>query len=534
MKMKPPVKYHRENQKMGARASVQGNASVNMAMATEETQWTKYRNRKTNHGFAAEDANAINEKLRLKKVDKVGTSNTKNGPDRITNGVSIQSKYYQTAKESVEAAFSHEDGKYRYSGQVLEVPKDQYEQAVELMKEKIREGKVPGVRDPQKAAEIVKRGDITYRQARNIARAGNVDSLWFDMKTQAVSTGYAFGISFAIHYAFGRQIGLKKSDAFKLATGTALKSGCMTLASGVLTQQFLRTSSGRSAATMATRFSREMVNGLYKTGAGKIAIEKLASALIKKPLHGAAAKNVITKLLRTNQVTAAVTTTVLIAPGVYRALVSKSISWSQFSKNLAVNISGVGGGAAGAIYGSAAGSFKPGPGTVVGGIIGGIIGGMGVSLGAKKIADWIVEDDARRMLGLINDAVCELAYDYLVTEQEFEEMIFPEINRLVNARWLRKMYKKGARSKCQTQLQKEYAYAALEPIFHSTIMKRRATNLPEGWMLTWELVKVKIVLGVTYIASKIRTLFISKINAVRQLKISFAGRQNLPSNRPLF
>ena len=92
------------------------------------------------------------------------------------------------ASETVAAAFDSGSGNYRYEGQVLEVPKDQYEACVELMRKRIAQGKVPGFENPADAENIVQQGTVTYKQARNIARAGNVDSLVFDAKTQATST----------------------------------------------------------------------------------------------------------------------------------------------------------------------------------------------------------------------------------------------------------------------------------------------------------------------------------------------------------
>lgn len=54
----------------------------------------------------------------------------------------------------------------------LEVPRDQYAGAVETMKNKIREGKVPGVTDPAEASRLIRRGHLTYTQARNITGSG--------------------------------------------------------------------------------------------------------------------------------------------------------------------------------------------------------------------------------------------------------------------------------------------------------------------------------------------------------------------------
>ena len=166
-----------------------GLAAAEAAKHLERTQIAKYHT-KGGHGFSAEDANAFTDKIRLRKVEMTGTSNEAHGPDRIVNGSKIQTKYYQTPKGTVDAAFHVDTGLYRYDGQLLEVPSDQYEECVRVMEQKIRDGKVPGITDPKQAKVLVKKGTVTYQQARNIARAGNIDSLKFDAKTQAVTSSY--------------------------------------------------------------------------------------------------------------------------------------------------------------------------------------------------------------------------------------------------------------------------------------------------------------------------------------------------------
>ena len=159
------------------------------AQSLEKTQISKYYT-KGGHGFVAEEANNVADTILGKKAEIVGTSNEFNGADRIVDEVRIQSKYFRTAPETVAAAFDSGSGNYRYPGQVLEVPKDQYETCVELMRDRIAKGKVPGFNNPQDAEKIVKQGTVTYWQARNIARAGNIDSLVFDTKRQAVTCTY--------------------------------------------------------------------------------------------------------------------------------------------------------------------------------------------------------------------------------------------------------------------------------------------------------------------------------------------------------
>ncbi|EOX5852003.1 hypothetical protein ACPTLT_005500, partial [Escherichia coli] len=110
------------------------------------------------HGFAAERGNHIVDRVRLKNARILGDNNARNGADRLVSGTEIQTKYCSTAARSVGAAFDGQNGQYRYMGNngpmQLEVPRDQYAGAVETMRNKIREGKVPGVTDPAEASRL--------------------------------------------------------------------------------------------------------------------------------------------------------------------------------------------------------------------------------------------------------------------------------------------------------------------------------------------------------------------------------------------
>ncbi|RRK57507.1 hypothetical protein DU336_22525, partial [Escherichia coli] len=100
------------------------------------------------------------------------------------------------------AAFDGQNGQYRYMGNhgpmQLEVPRDQYAGAVETMKNKIREGKVPGVTDPAEASRLIRRGHLTYTQARNITRFGTIESVTYDIAEGSVVSLATGGISFAL------------------------------------------------------------------------------------------------------------------------------------------------------------------------------------------------------------------------------------------------------------------------------------------------------------------------------------------------
>ena len=355
-------------------STVNGASAASSAQSTNSyMQFTQYRNRQ-GHGWAAEDANAMADRLAGKKVDQVGRDNCCNGADRVVNGVQIQTKYCATAQDSVNAAF--QDCRYRYSGMKLEVPKDQYEEAVKLMADKIRDGQVPGITDPTAARNMVVKGNCTYKEAKNIAKAGNIDSIKFDAKTQAVTCGLTCGMSFLLTYVNSVRSGKTHKEALKEASSQAAKSGATAMVIGVGTQQLLRTAVGRSMVTSATHASRTVVNVACKTQLGKQVVEKTASTLVGKQIVGQTAKNVLAKGMRTNMVTGGVMLAAQTIPDAIKVCRGK-MSCGQFCENTASNAAGLGGGYAGATAGAAIGTvFCPGLGTAIGGIIGGIGGGV--------------------------------------------------------------------------------------------------------------------------------------------------------------
>ena len=136
------------------------------------------------HGFAAERANNLHDNIMGKNAYIVGDGNEKNGADRIVNGINIQSKYCASGSKCVRECFDS-NGNFRYYNDPknfqdpmqIEVPSDKYEDAVRAMQERINKGQVPGVKD---AKEIIRKGNVTYEQAKNIAKAGTIESLTYD------------------------------------------------------------------------------------------------------------------------------------------------------------------------------------------------------------------------------------------------------------------------------------------------------------------------------------------------------------------
>ena len=364
-----------------------GTASVLSSRATESTQWRQYHcgNRRNGHGFAAEDANALADRRSGHKVQKTGWDNAPDGPDRIVDGVKIQTKYCQSARASVNSAFNKQPGKYRYPDQKLEVPKDQYEEAVKVMEEKIRDGKVEGVTDPAQAKDLVRKGHYTYDQAVKIAKAGNWESLKFDIRNQAGASATAGAISAAVTFASAKHQGATTKEAFKASGIKAGKTAGKTMVTGVATQQFLRTSDGCATTAVLQKSANKAIDAAMRSSIGRKVVEKTAEGVGKRALTGAAARNVLSRTASTHVVTATAAFAISAIPDTIRLCTGK-ISGKEYGERTACNGAGAVGGTGGAWAGAAIGScICPGIGTAIGGFIGGIVGGIGASAGVSKL-----------------------------------------------------------------------------------------------------------------------------------------------------
>ena len=267
----------------------------------------------------------------------------------------------------------------------LEVPRDQYDEAIRLMRSRIANGEVPGITDPKMAEQMVLKGHYTYKEAVRIAKAGNIDSIKFDIQTQTVACAFACGLSFTVTYFSAKSKGMSHIEALKTASKQSLESGCTTMITGVAAQQLLRTQVGRDFAAKATKAVRPLVGAAVKTEVGKQMITKTASAIVGRQVTVEAATNVLTKALRTNAVVSSVVFVGTTIPDTIKLCRGK-ISGKEFAENTVSNAASVGGGWIGASAGAAAGSMIcPGIGTVIGGIVGGLGIGMGASIGSKKI-----------------------------------------------------------------------------------------------------------------------------------------------------
>ena len=254
----------------------------------------------------------------------------------------------------------------------LEVPKDQYSEAVSLMKKKIQDGKVKGITDPNEASKIIRKGNITYQDAKLIAKGGNLTSIKYDTIDGAFQSLPIAGISFAIVYAQAIWSGEDQKTAVKYAIETGLR----TLVLG----------------TIVYASSQQI---------GKVLTGHLATYTGKKVIAENVAKRAGT----------VIAVGVVIVPDVFDSLTGR-ISSQQLLKNTLVAGSGIAGGAM-------VGSLFGGP---VGTIVGGLVGAIASSSVAQAVLDQFIEDDRVEMFAILKEEFIDVVMSMSLTKKEFQDV----------------------------------------------------------------------------------------------------------------
>lgn len=423
------------------------------------------------HGFAAERANHLYDKISGKNAVLEGDNFVKGGADRIVNGVNIQSKYCNSGSKCISECF--DGGKLKYinpdgTPMQIEVPSDKYEAAVRSMENRITKGEVPGVSDPKEAKNIVRKGHFTYEQAKNIAKAGTVESIAFDAVNGAIIATTAFGISTALTFATSIWNGEDFDVALKSATYSGLKVGGTTFITAVLASQLSK--AGLNSALVG---GSEAIVRIMGPKASAVLVNAFRSGT---NIYGAAAMKSAAKMLRGNAITGGVTIVVLSSVDVVNIFRGR-ISGKQLFKNVANTASTVAGGTAGwvggATAGAAIGSFVPIIGTSIGGIVGGLLGSFAAGSASGKVSNAIlgsfIEDDADEMVRIIEKIFTKIAEDYLLNQNEAENIV-DSLKEDLSGKTLKDMFASSDRGK--------FAENMLRHNIVQEVKKRKIVKMP--------------------------------------------------------
>ena len=339
---------------------------IQLNAVTKETSYrvvdqdgvTKIQGKRTGHGEAAEYGNSVIDRTFFKKVETSGNgfSNSDapgqgaNAVDRVVDGVKIQSKYLRTPEEAVRSYLSK-----NYPNDVaLEVPPEQYERVKEILSDKNPDVKVV-------------KGNLSYRSAQAICKAGTIPSITVDVLDGIQMSIPGATISFIFVFSQAKWNGMSTEQAAK----ASIKAASQTMLIGTIvysgSQQFAK-----------TEISKEIAKKFSKTSAQMAGYASIG-----------------------------ITAFVVYGPTLVDALRGR-ISHQQLIKNSIVST--------GALLGGAIGSQFAGP---VGAIAGGYVG----SVVSKSMADTMIEDDAEEIYELIREEFIEGVTTAFLTEEEYKEMI---------------------------------------------------------------------------------------------------------------
>ena len=441
----------------------------NMVNADLIYGYDKFSNQRGGHGFAAEKANHLYDLLTGNEAEIVGDNNAKNGADRLVNGIEIQSKYCKSGSKCIAECFD-ETGKMRYTIEngtkpmQIEVPSDLYDSAVQAMEDRIKKGQVPGVTDPSEAKNIVRKGHFTYQQAQRIAKAGTIESITFDSVNGIIIAANAMGISALI--TFGMCIW--NNESLDSALNKALVSGMKVGGTAFLT------------SIIASQLTRTLVNTSLKAGAdaflkkiGPKASAELTTLLCGtgKNIYGEVVLNNASKVISTNILTGIVSFAVLSSFDV-ADLFRDRISGNQLFKNMTVSMSGMIGMYLG--YASATSLIKAislGFGKAIIPFISSMFMGATASKGTNKIMSKFIEDDADKMVAIIQVVFKDLSDEYMITPAEADN-IMKKIEKSLDGKILKIMY--------ASQDRKQFAYNLLIELFLIEVKNRKRISIPDS------------------------------------------------------
>lgn len=368
--------------------------------------------------------------------------------DWLWDGMQIQSKYYSTGQRCISECF--EDGSYTYynsdgTPMLVEVPSDQYDQAVLAMRDRIQAGQVPGVTDPDETTHIVRRGHYTYCQVLNIAKGGKIVSLRFDEDKGTIVSKSPFGVTTIISFA----ISIWNGDDIELALKNAVVSGLNVGGRDLITTGFASQLSKLGLNNLLVGSSEAVV----KVVGSKTSRFLMNSLQRSRNVYGATLMKRFGRLLRSNVVTNTLAMAVLSTGDIIKIYQSK-ISGKQFIKNLsriaASLIGGTAGWSLGAGIGTTLGAGIATPGTNLGSaivsgmsIIFGLLGAFGGASAAGGVTyaamGIFIEDDTNEMVRILEDEFVLLANDYLLNQRE-AELVVDHLGQSLSGQDLQEMF----------------------------------------------------------------------------------------------
>lgn len=324
----------------------------------------------------------------------------------------LHNVYYPTVEKTIEVCEIQlsdlDEGQINY----LEVAFDQFDEVYKYFNEN----------------KYIKKGAFTYFQVRHIAEAGNIHHLQMDDQGCISFLHETIGMSTAISFAQSKWNGANRDDAVENAVLTGLSVIGESFAEEVIEEQI-------HLVNIVEHINLdEGVSSAIKKNGAKAVVKKMAGSATKKAMYSSIVAKKAIMLLNANVVTGAIVTGVMSTVDIVRTIKGQ-MSPAQLFKNVSKTAASVVGSIIGLIIGGGIGFTIPNVSTAVisliGGIIGLILGSIVTTKIVKKVLDLVIKDDAVKMLEIFNTQLVELSEQYLLNEQELQQVLH-DFNEIYN------------------------------------------------------------------------------------------------------
>ena len=305
---------------------------------------------------------------------------------------------------------------------------------------------------------FVRQGKYTYKQAQNIVKAGNIDSLKYDATNGVITAASSFGISFALDFISCKMNGESFQDATKNAALNGLKTGGFVFATYVISSQLAKTGLKTALQPTTEAIAKSLGNGV--STAILNAFDENTSALTASQITAHVAN------ILQNQIITSGVIVVALSVGDIMDLFHGRISKEQLLKNLVITVASVAGTTAGGAVGS---TLLPGVGTAVGTFVGGMAGGAASGYVSNALLSKIYAGDAQQMYDIISEQFQALSNDYLISEAE-GKAITEKLQNSLSGDTLKEMYSSEDRE--------AFAVNLMEPLFEEEVQSRAKIALP--------------------------------------------------------
>lgn len=397
-------------------------SSVNVAFNTQavlnESQLNDRFFGAQGHGHVGEQMGNTVDRLKFKTVTALGNNHVKHGADRIVNGENIQTKFCSSARKSIGQAFDGDTAKYLNNDgtmMIIEVPKDQYTEGIKEMRKAINKGKVPQESNPDNAKNYVKKGGITYRQAKIATKS------IFDRNSTITIDGKVQKVTFLekLAYSAGSDFATGVSAALPSSIVAGVWIFCNNKWQGVENDKALKNAVKSSVKPI-------LVSGTVFMLSAQFSRSNLAGNMFKKVGLDLSKSGARDSLMRGTMI--GVTVAMTVGPDIVDALRGR-ISMNQLVKNTVIT----------------GGSFATGAlaGMALGGPIGGLVGGTVGSFVFKKTLDNFIEDDAVSMICIAKEEFIEEVIMNGLSREEFDSVLSRTFLHKDFSTLLKKMYASG-------------------------------------------------------------------------------------------